>query len=122
MPYRHLPTSPRSASFTSLCTTLACSAGSCYLGLFGRILLYQEIVLLAIVLRVPFSSDPGDGREGRLNHHTWGCPWGCQVTAHKYEQSELDPQVQSSATIEAALRETIAHPNEGSRARRASES
>ena len=40
------------------------------LGLFGRILLYseyQEAVLLAIVLRVRCSSDPGDGREGRLN-------------------------------------------------------
>ena len=73
-------------------------------GLFGRILLYQEVVLLAIVLRIRRSCVSRDGREGRLNHHIWG-HWGCQVTAHKSEQSELDPQVQSVATIEAANRD-----------------
>ena len=71
------------------------------LDLFGRILLYQEVVLLAIVLRVRCSSDPAGGMRGRLNHHTWGC----HVFAHKSEQSEVDPQVQSAATIEAANRD-----------------
>ena len=80
------------------------------LGLFGRILLYQEVVLLAIVLRVRCSSDhasdPGDGREGRLNHHTWGCQ--CVRSLHTSPNSQSSTHScnwRRLCTIEAANRD-----------------
>ena len=109
MPRRHPPTSP--LSFLYL--TMHC------LGLFGQILLYQEVVLLAIVLRTRRSSDPGDAQAGtatrphgnRLNRQQHArqshlaSTWHCRVTALGPGRSELDPQVQSAASIEAAARD-----------------